>query len=445
MHITIENAGAERGCLLLYSGSQLCIEAVGVTGSGGIEIIHSVPLSEMKIVPDSILNYCLHSEESVVVNDALNEERFSSDRYIQDHKVLSAMCLPITSKGSVNGLLYLENSLLKGVFNKNRIELLEMLSGQIGISIENALLYENLEAKVIERTKEIEKTLTELKSTQAQLIQAEKMASLGELTAGIAHEIQNPLNFVNNFSEVNAELIEEMREEMGKGNMDEVNTIVNDIAENQKRISQHGKRADAIVKGMLQHSRISTGQKEPTNFNALADEFLRLAYHGLQAKENSFDVTLKTDFDQSIGKISIVPQEIGRVLHNLINNAFYAVGEKKKALDLQGFQNTLDHSEYEPTVSVRTSRFLPLGGEGVTGRQDEGGAMVLLSVKDNGNGIPERILEKIFQPFFTTKPAGEGTGLGLSLSYDIVKSHGGEFNVSSVEGHGTEFTIKIPV
>ena len=428
MHITMENAGAERGCLLLFKGSQLCIEAVGITGSGGIEIFPSVPLSEMKIVPDSIVNYCLRSEESVVVNDALREERYGSDPYILEHGVQSAMCLPISAKGRVNGLLYLENSLLKGVFNKNRIDLLEMLSGQIGISIENSILYENLEEKVIERTKEIEKTLAELKSTQAQLIQAEKMASLGELTAGIAHEIQNPLNFVNNFSEVNFELVEELREEIEKGNTDEVKAIANDIAENQKRISQHGKRADAIVKGMLQHSRNSAGQKEPTNLNALADEFLRLAYHGLQAKENSFEVTLKTDFDQSVGKISVIPQEIGRVLHNLINNAFYAVAEKKKSSDLQGFQNLEGLSHYEPTVSVATKKTI---------------GKVEIRVADNGNGIPKKVLDKIFQPFFTTKPAGQGTGLGLSMSYDIIKAHGGELKVETLEGVGAEFIIEL--
>ena len=442
MHITIENAGAERGCLLLIKGNQLCIEAVGISGTVGIEILPSVPLNDMTIVPNSIVNYCLRSEEIIVINDAVNEEQFSFDPYIQEHKMLSVMCLPISSKGHIIGLLYLENNLLKGVFNKNRIELLEMLSGQIGISIENAILYENLEEKVIERTKEIEKAYTELKATQALLIQSEKMASLGELTAGIAHEIQNPLNFVNNFSEVNAELIDEMIGEIEKGNLDEVKLIANDIAENEKRIKQHGKRADAIVKGMLQHSRSSTGQKEPTNINGLADEFLRLAYLGLRAKEKSFNVTLNTDFDQSIENISIIPQDIGRVILNLINNAFYAVTErsrgaateKKSSTDLQGFQNLEGLDAYEPTVWLSTSRIPPLDGEGVK-----------VSVRDNGNGIPEKIRDKIFQPFFTTKPAGEGTGLGLSMSYDIVKAHGGELKVESTEGKGTEFAIKLPV
>jgi len=417
MYITIENAGAERGCLLLFRHNQLCIEAVGITGSSGIEIYPSIPMAEMNIVPNSIINYCWRSEESVVVNDAFNEERFNSDPYILKNKTLSMMCLPITAQGKMNGLLYLENNLLKGVFNKNRIELLQMLSGQIGISIENAILYENLEVKVLERTKEIEKAYTELKATQSQLIQSEKMASLGELTAGIAHEIQNPLNFVNNFSEINTELIEEMKTELIAGNQEEAISIANDIAENEKKITQHGKRADAIVKGMLQHSRSSTGQKEPTNINTLADEFLRLAYQGLRARDKSFNASLKMDFDQSIGNINIIPQDIGRVILNLITNAFYAVSEKNKS-NIEG---------YEPTVSVKTQKT---------------GDKVELKIRDNGNGIPKKNLDKIFQPFFTTKPTGEGTGLGLSLSYEIItKGHGGELKVDTMDGEYSEFTI----
>ncbi|MBP8115020.1 MAG: hypothetical protein KAY50_06665, partial [Chitinophagaceae bacterium] len=254
----------------------------------------------------------------------------------------------------------------------------------------------------------LEKALVDLKSTQTQLIQSEKMASLGELTAGIAHEIQNPLNFVNNFSEVNTELIEELVEEVDKGNTSEVKAIAKDIKENEQKINHHGKRADAIVKGMLQHSRSSNGKKEPTDINALADEYLRLAYHGLRAKDKSFNATLKTDYDERINKINVIPQDIGRVILNLITNAFYAVDEKKKS-GIPG---------YEPTVSVST-KLSPLLGRGAGGE-------VQIIVKDNGNGIPKKVFDKIFQPFFTTKPTGQGTGLGLSLSYDIVKAHGGE-------------------
>jgi signal transduction histidine kinase len=266
----------------------------------------------------------------------------------------------------------------------------------------------------------VEKTLSELKSTQSQLIQSEKMASLGELTAGIAHEIQNPLNFVNNFSEVNTELIDELEQEVNKGNLEEVKILAKDIKENEQKINHHGKRADAIVKGMLQHSQSSSGQKEPTDINALCDEYLRLSYHGLRAKDKSFNATMKTDFDARIGNISIIPQDIGRVFLNLINNAFYAVDEKRKQQPIA----------YEPTVSVSTTKM---------------GEKVLISVKDNGNGIPQKVLDKIFQPFFTTKPTGQGTGLGLSLSYDIVKAQGGELKVETKEGEGSEFIIYLPI
>jgi two-component system, NtrC family, sensor kinase len=298
-----------------------------------------------------------------------------------------------------------------------------------------------LEKDVAERTAALKQSLEDLKATQSQLVQSEKMASLGELTAGIAHEIQNPLNFVNNFSEVSNELIDEMNEELNKGDINEAKAIGNDIKQNLEKITHHGKRADAIVKGMLQHSRSSSGQKEPTDINKLADEYLRLAYHGLRAKDprdaahKSFNATLKTDYDASIGNINIIPQDMGRVLLNLITNAFYAVQEKS---GLKGLT-----SQYEPTVSLSTKK---------------AGDKVLISVTDNGNGIPKNIIDKIFQPFFTTKPTGQGTGLGLSLSYDIVKAHGGELLVESggkmeakeregvnVEQQGTTFIISLPV
>ena len=277
-----------------------------------------------------------------------------------------------------------------------------------------------LENTVEERTAELKHSLENLQSTQKQLIQSEKMGALGEMTAGIAHEIQNPLNFVNNFSEVNNELLHEMEEEIDKGNIKEAKAIVQNIIDNEQKITQHGQRADAIVKGMLQHSRTSTGQKEPSDINALADEYLRLAYHGLRAKEKSFNATIKTDFDPTIGRINIIPQDIGRVLLNLYNNAFHAVSEKTNR-QIQG---------YEPTVSVKTKK--------VTGR-------VEIRVSDNGNGIPQKVLDKIFQPFFTTKPAGQGTGLGLSISYDIIKVHGGEIKVETKEGEGAEFIIQFPL
>jgi signal transduction histidine kinase len=275
--------------------------------------------------------------------------------------------------------------------------------------------------------KRAEEALTELKATQSQLIQSEKMASLGELTAGIAHEIQNPLNFVNNFSEVSTELIDEMYTEIEQGNFEDARQIAEDLKQNLEKINHHGKRAGDIVKGMLQHSRSSSTTKEPTDINKLADEYLRLAYHGLRAKDNTFSATMKTDYDETIGNINIIPQDIGRVILNLITNAFYVVNEKKKQ---QPEDLPADQAGYEPTVSVSTKKT---------------DATVLISVKDNGNGIPPKVVDKIFQPFFTTKPTGQGTGLGLSLSYDIVKAYGGEIKVETEENDGAEFIIQLPV
>ncbi|HET6721546.1 MAG TPA: ATP-binding protein [Chitinophagaceae bacterium] len=284
---------------------------------------------------------------------------------------------------------------------------------------------EELKKQVDLKTEELSNSLKNLQATQQQLIQSAKMASLGELTAGIAHEIQNPLNFVNNFSDVNRELLAEMNEGIDKGHFSEVKTIAKDIAGNEEKINHHGKRADAIVKAMLQHSRSSSGLKEPTDINALADEYLRLSYHGLRAKDKSFNSTIKTDYDESIGKINVIPQDMGRVILNLINNAFYAVDEKKKAP-----QPPKGGVEYEPMVTISTKK-----------EKDK----VEIKVKDNGNGIPQKVLDKIFQPFFTTKPTGQGTGLGLSLSYDIVKAHGGELKVETKEGEWSVFIIQLPL
>ncbi|MCS5491311.1 ATP-binding protein [Algoriphagus limi] len=279
-------------------------------------------------------------------------------------------------------------------------------------------LYRNNRAKHKSKL-QIEGAYNQLKSTQAQLIQSEKMASLGELTAGIAHEIQNPLNFVNNFSELNKELIADLIEEIENGDLEEVKLIATDIENNEEKINHHGKRAGAIVKSMLEHSRTNSGERTLTDLNELADEYLRLSYHGLRAKDKSFQADFKTDFEPNLPKVNIVAQDIGRVLLNLINNAFYVVDEKAKS-GIEG---------YKPEVIVNTNK---------TERGIE------ISVKDNGKGIPESIKEKIFQPFFTTKPTGSGTGLGLSLSYDIVKAHGGEIKIESKEGRGTVFTLEIP-
>ena len=290
-------------------------------------------------------------------------------------------------------------------------------------------LLQNQKQETEKQKSKLELTLEELRSTQSQLIQSEKMASLGELTAGIAHEIQNPLNFVNNFSELSNELITEMNEEIDKGNTNEVKAIANDIKQNLEKINHHGKRADSIVKGMLQHSQKGSGQKDPTDLNAMAEEYLRLAYHarlnaaggqGSLAKDITLNASFVTDLDKSIGNVNLVQQDISRVLLNLYNNAFYAVAERQKK----------GTGDYQPTVTVTTKRK---------------GAFIEISVKDNGSGIPESIKEKIFQPFFTTKPTGQGTGLGLSLSYDVVKAHGGELKVLAKEGEGSEFVVLLPI
>ncbi|MFN7541154.1 MAG: sensor histidine kinase [Bacteroidota bacterium] len=289
------------------------------------------------------------------------------------------------------------------------------------------LLYRNVRqsrlanASLIEQKEKLQLTLDQLKSTQSQLVQSEKMASLGELTAGIAHEIQNPLNFVNNFSEVNTELIDELKKEIEPSGISSANELIEDIKANSAKITFHGKRADAIVKSMLQHSRKSSGQKELTDINALCDEYLRLSYHGLRAKDKSFNAEFDTQFDTTLALINVVPQDIGRVILNLINNAFYAVNERQKKDKDSG---------YKPRVTLTT-------------RQE--GNQVVIEVADNGTGMPDQVKEKIFQPFFTTKPTGEGTGLGLSLSYDIItKGHHGIMDVESAEGLGTRFQVKLP-
>jgi len=308
---------------------------------------------------------------------------------------------------------------------KNQVKLYAVFALSGVFLLIGIMLYRNNKAKqkanvLLQQQKEkVESTLKALESTQSQLIQSEKMASLGELTAGIAHEIQNPLNFVNNFSELNTELIDELQSELKSGNSNEALAISDNIRNNEEKINHHGRRADAIVKSMLQHSMSSSGKKELTDINAMTDEYLRLAYHGQRAREKTFNARLETNYDESVGKVSIISQDIGRVLLNLYNNAFYAVAEKMKQRP----------EGYDPSISITTT--------GINNK-------VEISVKDNGIGIPPKVKDKIFQPFFTTKPTGQGTGLGLSLSYDIIKAHGGEIRVDSKEGEFTEFVVQIP-
>ena len=355
---------------------------------------------------------CFISGKEIVMGDVQQEYK----NYLQDVLVpkqgqqpVSLIYLPLKAKNRMFGVITVQ-SFQKNAYSEYHLYMLRTIAIYAAIALENAESYEKLN-----------QTVDSLKKTQSQLIQSEKMASLGELTAGIAHEIQNPLNFVNNFSEVNAELIDELEQEIEKGNLDGAIAITKDIKENEKMINHHGKMADSSVKGLLQHSRSSSGQKELADINALADEYLRLAYHGLRAKDKSFNAKFETQFDNNIDKVNVIPQDIGRVLVNLINNAFYAVGEKKK----------MSTNGYEPSVAISTKKL-----------SDK----IEIKVRDNGNGIPQKVLDKIFQPFFTTKPTGEGTGLGLSLSYDIItKGHGGELKVQTKEGEGSEFVIQIPI
>jgi signal transduction histidine kinase len=315
---------------------------------------------------------------------------------------------------------------------KQRIILYASLAGLAFVLIIAVLLYRNNQHKqktlaIVQKQKQeideqktkVEQTLSDLKSTQAQLMQQEKMASLGEMTAGIAHEIQNPLNFVNNFSEVNTELLNDMKKEIDEGDLQEAKKIADSIIDNEQKILHHGKRADNIVKGMLLHSRQNTGQKEMIDINGMAEEYFRLSYHGFRGLDKHFNSAMNSQMDKTIGKLKIVPQDLGRVLLNLFNNAFFAVAEKSRK----------NSNGYAPAVSLSTKKI---------------GDHIELKIKDNGNGIPKELMDKIFQPFFTTKPAGQGTGLGLSISYDIVKAHGGELSVDSKPGEYAEFTIHLP-
>jgi two-component system NtrC family sensor kinase len=396
--------------------------------------------------PDSVIYYAkkglgaaikINYSTAVINNSKLLSDEYESKDKSQAYYYLK---LQLTAKDSLYGaqkIQELQKTLAEEqqhqqqivedqIKKENRLRVYGFTAG-LGVLLMIAfILYRNNRQKR-KANLVLKKTLTDLKSTQSQLIQSEKMASLGELTAGIAHEIQNPLNFVNNFSEVNKEMLAELNEEIDKGNYDDAKAIAKDVIANEEKINHHGKRADAIVKGMLQHSRTSAGQKEPTDINALCDEYLRLSYHGLRAKDKNFNADFKTDFDETMGKVNIVPQEIGRVLLNLYNNAFYATNEKKKTAS----------EEYKPLVTVQTKK--------INARPDDtvGQDKVEIKVSDNGNGIPKNIVDKIFQPFFTTKPTGQGTGLGLSLSYDIIKAHGGEIKVETKEGEGTEFIIQL--
>jgi signal transduction histidine kinase len=406
-------------------------------------------------VPAAIVNYVWRTRDSVVLNDATREGRFGTDAYILEHLPKAVLCKPIVKQGVLIGILYLENALTANAFTPDRLEVLDILSAQIAVALENAKLYHEmkrlnadlekaarkledysrtLEDKVAQRTQELSarnddlaQTLRRLKDTQTQLITQEKLASLGQLTAGIAHEIKNPLNFVNNFAELSLELIDEMREGFTK-QQERIDPpdravfeeLLSGLEQNSRKINEHGKRADSIVRSMLQHSRGKSGERLEVDINAMLDETLGLAYHGMRAHDPEFNVSIEKNYDQSVGYITVVPQDVSRVFLNIIANSFYEVRKKRAEAG----------NSFSPALSVQTTNL---------------GARIEVRIRDNGNGIPAHVRENVFNPFFTTKAAGEGTGLGLSLSYDIiVKGHGGELAFDTEEREYTEFIIRLP-
>ncbi|NEP09821.1 MAG: GAF domain-containing protein [Symploca sp. SIO2C1] len=447
MKIVIENAGAQTGFLLLNRQGKWVIEAQGTVDSNQVTVLQSIPIESVNpdnstpILPTTIINYVARTKENIVLNDAAQEGQFTNDPYIITTQSKSILCTPLLNQGQLRGIVYLENDLTTDAFTSERVELLNILSSQAAISIENARLYEQLEdyshtleIKVDERTQELQEknttlgaTLQKLKATQDQIIAQEKLASLGALTAGVAHEIKNPLNFVNNFAELAVELTEELLEEietqkdrLDSDTIEYIEEILQDLGQNVEKINHHGKRADNIVKGMLMHSRATSGERTLTDINSLLAEYVNLAFHGMRAKDSGFSIAIETDYDDSLEKINIVPQDISRVFLNVANNACYAAYEKKKAVG----------QEFIPTMQVSTKNL---------------GNQLEIRIRDNGNGIPPEVLDKIFNPFFTTKPTGQGTGLGLSISHDIiVQGHQGQLQVETEEGNYTEFIITLP-
>ncbi len=436
MALVIENAGADRGVLVVCSDDDLLVEANGAleTRDGAqhlaIDVQQGTPLASYDGIPGSVVRYAVRTNEDVILGDASQEGSFTRDSYIQRERPNSVACLPMNNQGQLMGVLYLENQQATHAFTENRVELLRMLSGQFAISIENARLYREMEQKVEQRTEqlrdknqELQETLDNLRATQSRLIHSEKMASLGQLTAGVAHEINNPLNFVNNFASLGVQLIEEIeeiRDEETDAKLEDVADIVEDLRLNVEAIHKHGERASGIVKSMLEHARGTVSERELTNLNTLVERFSKLAGFGRSNPDARAPVAIDLQLDDCVGEIQMVPQEIGRVLVNLLNNAFDAVTERAQ-----------DAGEpFDGLVKVQTRC---LDGE------------VEIRVTDNGTGIPEEIRSKIFEPFYTTKSGQEGTGLGLSLCYDVVvQGHNGDLRVESEPGQGAAFILRLP-
>ncbi|WP_198648556.1 AAA family ATPase [Cyanothece sp. BG0011] len=448
MRTIIENAGAQRGFLLLENNNNWLIEAEGNIDDENLTILQSIPIHHSEETSQDIklsipiINYVAHTQESIVLNDATQEGKFTQTTYIINNQPKSILCTPIINQGKLNGIIYLENNLTTDAFTPQRVEIVKILSSSAAISIENSRLYEQLEdySKTLEkkvqlRTQELQDknqqlnvTLAKLKATQNQIIAQEKLASLGALTAGIAHEIKNPLNFVNNFAEICVELTDELYEEidtqkdkLNEETIEYIEEILQDIKQNSQKIHEHGQRADKIVHGMLMHSKGKPGQRQLTHINNLLAESVNLAYHGMRVKDPSFKIKIDTHYDNNIPETNIVPQDISRVFLNAINNACYAVHEKSQS----------HQTNFTPTLIITT-----------TAKAEE----IEIIIRDNGKGIPQTIIDKVFNPFFTTKPTGQGTGLGLSISHDIiVQGHQGQILIDSKENEYTELKILLPM
>ncbi|WP_437912058.1 AAA family ATPase [Sorangium sp. So ce302] len=440
MQIMLENAGAEKGVLLIKEAGQLVIEAKGTIASGEVTVLQSIPMDQSPDLPHALVNYVARTRESVVLRDAARDERLVSDPYVVRCQPRSVLCAPLVHQGQLVGVLYLENNLITDTFTSDRLKVLRLLSSQVAISIENARLYNDLERKVDERTEELKRknialasTLEHLQQTQQQLIQAEKMASLGNLTAGVAHELKNPLNFVNNFADLSVRFADELVTLSTELHLDDphsgevmakIREVLPMLRINANKIAEHGKRANAIVNNMLLHSRVLSGVREPVNLNALVEKSVELAMVGKLAAAPALDVVVEKEFDASLPPVEVMDQELARVIINLVNNALYSVGERVRA--------ERGAAAEPPRIRVSTRRV---------------GSIAEIRIWDNGTGIPELIRERIFDPFFTTKPNGQGTGLGLSICYEIVRhGHGGAIRLGNTEkGRHAEFIVELPV
>ncbi|WNZ65996.1 ATP-binding protein [Myxococcus sp. MxC21-1] len=440
MTLVIENAGARRGLLLLKRTEGLVIAAEGSVDGDGVVLEAPIPMESSASLPTSIIHYVVRTGETVLLHDASAEEPFSEDPYVRSAQPKSLLCSPLLKQGSLTGVLYLENDATRGAFTPERLEVLRLLSFQAAISLENADLYASLEEysrtlerRVEERTAEIQhknaelaETLTRLQEMQRQLVAQEKLASLGALTAGIAHELQNPLNFVNNFSNLSSRLAGELEETL-KGMADRLDSearedvleTLQDLKQNAQRIHSHGTRASDIIKTMLRHSRKSEGTRSKSDLNLLVRESVNLAVQGLRSRPGGASVKMETTLDPTVGIVELVASDISRMLTNILDNAFYAAAQHQQQAG----------AGFTPQVHLSTRRV---------------GSKVELRIRDNGPGIPEDLREKLFHPFFTTKPAGVGTGLGLSLCHDIVQEHQGDLRVESAPGAGAEFIVTLP-